>query len=141
MFFDSILFRYKIPPMYIDIIFNKAIEEKCRKSTWHCSFSRLEALRVKKQETCFRYGLGECVYQFSGLYLISLLAKRRRTDPQTNRHTYLKVKIGKSSTGCSPHVDFYKSHIGALGKYGLRKFFWMSTKIAFWLDLWVNIKF
>ena len=35
-----------------------------------------------------------------------VVAKRRRTDTQTNRHTYLQVKIGISLTGCSPRMDF-----------------------------------
>ena len=57
----------------------------------------------KTKKTVFRYALGECGYQISGLYLFSLWPKG---VVQTNRPTYLHMKIGISSTGCSPHVDF-----------------------------------
>ena len=58
----------------------------------------------EKTKTPFlRYGVGECVYQISALYLFSLCPKG---DVQTNRPIYLQVKIGISSTGCSPHVNF-----------------------------------
>ena len=52
--------------------------------------------------------LGECVYQISGLYSFSFDQELpyKLTDPQTTWPTYLQVKIGISSTGCSPHMDF-----------------------------------
>ena len=61
----------------------------------------------KTKNPFFKYGLGECVYRISGLYLFSLWPKCAvQTERHTNRTTYLQVKIGISSTGCSPHVDF-----------------------------------
>ena len=69
-------------------------------------FSRL-TFSKKRKKSDFRYGLGEHVYQISGLFLFSLWPKAAvQTDKQTLRHTYLQVKIGISSAGCSSHVDF-----------------------------------
>ena len=60
-----------------------------------------------KKKQFFIFGLGECVYQISGLYLFSVGPKGAvQTDKQSHRHTYLKVKIGISSTVLSPHTDF-----------------------------------
>ena len=50
----------------------------------------------------FTYVLGECVYHFPGLYRLSL-AKMSHTNRQTNIYV---VKIGISSDGRSPKVDF-----------------------------------
>ena len=70
---------------------NKTIEEICGKPTWPGSFSRLEALRVtfsKNKKPVFRYGLGQCVYRISGLYVFFCCDKK---GPYI--HTYLQVKI------------------------------------------------
>ena len=40
-----------------------------------------------------------------------------RTTAQSDKPTYLQVKIGISSTGCSPHVDFdFKKNKNRRGK-------------------------
>ena len=63
-------------------------------------FLRLAALRVtffeKTKKKHFRYGLGECVYQISGLYRFSF-SQEVPYDPQTDK--YHRVKIGISSIG------------------------------------------
>ena len=51
----------------------------------------------KNKKHVFRYGPGECLYEISGLYR---LATRRWTN---------KLKLGTSSTGCTPHLDFDNS--------------------------------
>ena len=55
---------------------DKAIEEICAKSTCQCgSFLRLAVLGIvflNTKKTFYRYGLGVCVYQISGLYNFSL---------------------------------------------------------------------
>ena len=60
----------------------------------------------KNKIPVFRYGLGECVYRISGLYLFSLWPNGA---VQTNIPTYLQVKIGEFSTGSSAQVDFVNS--------------------------------
>ena len=40
-----------------------------RKSTWHSSYNQIFEIRKKN---VFWYGLGECVYQISGLYIFPL---------------------------------------------------------------------
>ena len=57
----------------------------------------------KNKKPIFRYGLGECVYQISGLYRFSF-GQRRDTHIYTDT-THLQVKVGISSTSCSHHVD------------------------------------
>ena len=45
--------------------------------------------------------------------------KAPRTDKQTNRHTYLQVKMGISTTGRSPQVDFEIKHTDMRVKIGI----------------------
>ena len=54
----------------------------------------------KNKKHVFRYGLGECLYRISGLYLFSLWPK---CAVETQ---YLQGKMGIFTAGCSPHVDF-----------------------------------
>ena len=43
----------------------------------------------QKKKHIFRYGLGECVYRISGLYLFSMGPKGAvQTDKQSHRHTF-----------------------------------------------------
>ena len=65
-------------------------------------------LKKVKAKGVFRFGLGECVYRISGLYLFCCGQKApyRHTNQQIHKATYLLVKIGISSTGCSLHMDF-----------------------------------
>ena len=58
--------------------------------------------KKKNTKPIFTYVLGECVYHFPGLNLLSL-AKMSHTNRQTNIYV---VKIGISSDGRSPKVDF-----------------------------------
>ena len=84
---------------------NKPIEEKRRKSTWHGSFSSLAVLRVpfsKKQKSDFRYGLGECVNQISGLYRFSFV-RRSHTNQQTHIYT---SELKKTHSASLRHVYF-----------------------------------
>ena len=48
---------------------------------------------------------GSCVPNFRSVSFF-VVGKRRSTNTQTPRPTYLQVKIVISSTGCSPPVDF-----------------------------------
>ena len=94
------------PSWKIIVIKDKAIEEISEKSTRPGSLSRLAALRVtlskkKHKQPVFSYGLGDCVHQVSFLYRFSFGRRSR-----TNRQTPVQVKIGISSTGCSPDEDF-----------------------------------
>ena len=56
---------------------------------------------LKKEKSFFRCGLGECVYQFSGLYAFCLVRGR-----DTDGRTHITVKIRISPTAYSPPVDF-----------------------------------
>ena len=60
----------------------------------------------KTKKPVLRYGLGECLYQISGLYHFSFGQgdAYEPTDKQTN--TRIQVKIRISSTGCSPRLYF-----------------------------------
>ena len=94
-------------------------------------FSRLAALRVtfsKKQKPVFRYGLGERVYQISGLYLFSLWLKGA---VQTRKPTYLQIKIETSSTGCLPPfwIFFLVAYrLCLLGDMRILTFFHLTVK-------------
>ena len=60
----------------------------------------------EKTKTRFQvWSSGVCVPNFRSVSFF-VVPKRRRTDRQNHKPTYLQVKIGRSSTGCSPHVDF-----------------------------------
>ena len=60
--------------MKVKLMKNKTIDEICGNRIDTGLFSKLATLRVlfrKKQKNVFRYGLGECVNQISGLYRFS----------------------------------------------------------------------
>ena len=76
----------------------------------HCHF-----LEKTKKKNIFRYGLGECVYRISGLCRFSF--GQEVPYKPTNQQTHSQVKIGISSTGCSPQVDFDYIALCAINQY------------------------
>ena len=105
------LFRFllKILKTFTNWIYsvNKAIEKICRNFTWLVSFSRLLALRVtisKNKNTFLDMVHGSVCTKFQ--VCIFFRCGQKPQYRHTNRHTYWQVKIGMSSPGCSPHVDF-----------------------------------
>ena len=109
------LFRFllKILKTFTNWIYsvNKAIEKICQKFAWLVSFSRLLALRVtisKNKDTFLDMVHGSVCTKFL-VCIVFCLASRSRT---THRHNISQVKIGISSTSCSPHMDFdYEFHM------------------------------
>ena len=73
---------------------NKAIEEISRKSTWRGSFSRLAVLGIvffeKTKYPFYRYCLGECVYQISGLYRFSFGQEVPYRPSEWQTHMWIK---------------------------------------------------
>ena len=62
----------------------------------------------KKKKSIFSYGLGECVYQISGLHRFSFGQGTRDETTHTHTHTSIRVKTKISLTACSLTVDFGK---------------------------------
>ena len=58
----------------------------------------------KTIKNVFRYGLGSVCTKFQ--VCIFFRCGQKAPYIHTNRHTYLQVKMGISSTSCSPYVDF-----------------------------------
>ena len=54
--------------------------------------------------------MGVCVPNFRSVSFFGL-ARRRDTNKYINKNTHKPVKLGISSTGCSPHMDFENKHI------------------------------
>ena len=52
--------------------------------------------------------MGVCVPNFRSVSFFVWPGDPVKTDKPTDRPTYVQVKIGISSNGCSPHVDFDK---------------------------------
>ena len=63
----------------------------------------------KNKKPVFGYGLGKGVYQISGLYRFSFSqeAWHKQINKQNKQiYTRIQLKLGISSTGCLPPVDF-----------------------------------
>ena len=79
----------------------------------HVTWKFLEANGLQvyffEKKNVFRYGRGGMGTKFQVcIFFFGQKAPYRHTYTQTNRHTYLQVKIGISSIGYSSHADFDK---------------------------------
>ena len=90
----KINFEYKIMTPHLLRFF-----EKSRFRFGTLKFQMFE-IRKTRSKSAFR------IETVSAQYSIFFRCGQNAPYRDTNRHTYLQVKIGISSTGCSPHVDF-----------------------------------
>ena len=78
--------------MKVKLMTNKTIDEICGNRIDTGLFSKLATLRVlfrkKQKKNVFRYGLGECVNQISGLYRFSF-GQEVPYKPKTHRPTHV----------------------------------------------------